>query len=174
MGAADELVEVIDRDGAVVDVVARAVMRERRLAHRTVFIAVVDRQDRIVVHQRASWKDVWPGRWDVCFGGVVGVGERWRDAAARELTEEAGVAVDPADLRYLWHDWFESADVVELGYVVLARHDGPFRPDDGEVEAIDRVPLTELGLWLTEHDVVDDSRALVVPSILADQRGGGW
>lgn len=167
MGAAEELVDVIDDDGTVVGVVTRAEMRERRLPHRTVFVAVVDDDDRVVVHQRASWKDVWPSRWDICFGGVVGAGEEWRAAAARELAEESGVVLDPADLRYVWHDWFAGDGMKELGYVYLARHDGPFRPDDGEVAVLDRVPLDELPGWITTHDVVDDSLALVLPSLLA-------
>jgi len=42
---------------------------------------------RLLVHRRADWKDVWPGRWDVCFGGVAGAGEpqflaTWEGAAS--------------------------------------------------------------------------------------------
>ena len=43
------------------------------------------------MHRRAEWKDVYPGYWDVCFGGVLGAGEAWDDAAHRELQEEAGI-----------------------------------------------------------------------------------
>jgi len=169
-----QLVDVIDEHGAVVAVVTRAQMRAEALPHRTVFIAVLDGEDQVIVHQRADWKDVWPSRWDVCFGGVVDAGETWRAAAVRELAEEAGVVVEPVDLRYLWHGWFHasgpavslSEEVHELGHVFLVRHDGPFTCPDGEVQAVDRVPLIDLGTWLDDHDVVDDSLALVVPSLI--------
>ncbi|MCB0972291.1 MAG: hypothetical protein KDA97_12360, partial [Acidimicrobiales bacterium] len=67
--AADaEQVEVVDLDGTVVDVVSRARMRRERLRHRCTYVVVVDSDERLVVHRRAEWKDVWPGRWDVAFG----------------------------------------------------------------------------------------------------------
>ncbi len=178
----EQLVDVIDEHGEVVEVVTRARMRAEALPHRTVFIAVLDREDRVIVHQRADWKDVWPSRWDVCFGGVVDAGEAWRDAAIRELAEEAGVVVSSSDLRYLWHGWFHAAgpdggpdggpaggsdrELHELGHVFLVRHDGPFTCPDGEVQTVDRVPLIDLGTWLDDHDVVDDSLALVIPSLI--------
>ena len=90
--AASELVDVVDPDGRVLEVVTRAEMRRRRLRHRTVFVAVVDPDERrLLVHRRADWKDTAPGWWDIAFGGVVAAGEGWDDAAVRELEEEAGV-----------------------------------------------------------------------------------
>ena len=76
----------------MLEIVTRAEMRRRRLRHRTVFVAVVDADDRrLLVHRRADWKDTAPGWWDIAFGGVVAAGEAWDDAAVRELEEEAGV-----------------------------------------------------------------------------------
>src|SRR5947209_15330433 len=92
-----EQVEILNERGAVVDVVGRDVMRAENLRHRAVYVAVVDGK-RLLVHQRAAWKDVWPARWDIAFGGVCGVGERWSDAAIRELAEEAGVVVAEREL----------------------------------------------------------------------------
>ena len=37
---------------------------------------------QLLVHRRSDAKDLWPGRWDVGVGGVVGAGEAWADAAA--------------------------------------------------------------------------------------------
>ena len=47
-----EAVEVVDDDGEVVGIVNRAEMRAGNFRHRSVGIAVVDSEDRIVVHQR--------------------------------------------------------------------------------------------------------------------------
>jgi isopentenyldiphosphate isomerase len=163
MAAADELVEVVDEHGAVVRVVTRADMRARNLLHRMAAVAVVTRAGEVVAHRRADWKDIWPGRWDVCFGGVPGVGEGWREAAARELAEEAGVAVEPSALRELAQGIFTDDDVAAVGRIFLARHDGPFHPADGEVAELALVPLGELDAWLAGRALCADSEALVVP-----------
>ena len=81
MTGPDELVDWVGEDDEVIAVVRRERMRRERLLHRAVFVAVIDGQDRVVVHQRAAWKDVWPSAWDVCFGGVVAAGESWADAS---------------------------------------------------------------------------------------------
>jgi 8-oxo-dGTP pyrophosphatase MutT (NUDIX family) len=167
--AAAELVEVVAPDGTVEAVVDRATMRRDRLRHRCTYVAVVDHRDRLVVHQRAPWKDVWPSRWDVAFGGVVGVGEDWDDAARRELAEEAGLAVP---LERIGGGVYDDADVSVLGAVYLARHDGEISFPDGEVVASDRVPLDELDAWLAGHATCPDSVAFVVPAV-GPLRGGG-
>lgn len=157
--AAAQLVEVVALDGTVERVVTRAEMRAGRLRHRCTYVLVVDRDERLIVHQRAPWKDVWPGRWDVAFGGVVGVGEEWGAAAQRELAEEAGIE---AGLQALGDGAYDDADVSVLGRVYLARHDGPFTFPDGEVVASDRVPLDEVADWIAAHELCPDSLALAV------------
>lgn len=152
------MVEVVEPDGTVVEVVSRARMRAERLRHRCTYIAVVDSNNRLVVHQRAAWKDVWPSRWDVAFGGVVSVGEDWAEAALRELQEEAGIT---AELSLLGTGTYEDDDVSVLGCAYLARHDGLLAPADGEVVALDRVALIDLATWLEQHETTPDSVALV-------------
>ena len=140
-------------------------MRAANHRHRSVGIAVVDGAGRLVVHQRADWKDVWPSRWDVGFGGVVGVGESWEEAAHRELLEEAGV---DADLTDLGEGTYEDGDVRMVGRLYLARHDGPFHFADREVVAEDRVPLDGLRAWIDDgRETCPDSVATLVPRVLA-------
>lgn len=162
--AAAELVEVVDEQGAVERVVTRAEMRAGRLRHRCTYVLVLDRDDRLVIHRRAPWKDVWPDRWDVAFGGVVAVGEPWDDAARRELAEEAGVE---AVLRHAGGGAYDDEAVSVLGRVYLARHDGPYTVPDGEVVAVERVPLAELDRLLVEREWCPDSVALAGPALRA-------
>lgn len=158
--AAAELVEVVSGDGAVERVVTRAQMRAEGLRHRCTYIAVLDDTGRLVVHRRAWWKDIYPGYWEVAFGGVVGVGESWDEAAARELAEEAGVH---APLELLHHSRYDEGTVHVLGAAYLARHDGPFRFADGEVIDHARVPLEQVRQWAAQRDVCPDSLAFVAP-----------
>ena len=156
----DALVDVVDDHGVVLRTATRREVRAANLLHRSVFIAVIDGAGRLVVHQRADWKDIWPSRWDIAFGGVVDAGETFAAAAARELAEEAGI---DAPLEVLGSGRYEDDAVREVAEVLLARSDGPFSFPDGEVAASDRVPLTELDAWVTAHDVVPDSLAIVGP-----------
>jgi isopentenyldiphosphate isomerase len=157
-----EFVEHLDDDGAVLGTVTRAEMRRANLRHRSVSIVVVNRRDELLAHRRARWKDLWPSRWDLAFGGVVTAGEAWEDAAARELAEEAGVHVT---LDYLGEESYEDADTRELARVYLARSDGPFQHDDGEVVETAWVPLTELSGWIDGRELCPDSLTIIVPRL---------
>ena len=170
--AAEQLVEHVDADGRVIEIVTRADMRRRVLRHRSVYIAVLDPDDRLLVHKRADWKDVFPGAWDLAFGGVCDVGEAWADAAHRELWEEAGVRAELEDRGRVAYD---GPDVSLVGNLYLARHDGPFRFDDGEVADSRWVPIGELATFVADHETPSDSRAIVTAASLTtqDQAGPG-
>jgi isopentenyldiphosphate isomerase len=162
--SADELVEEVDLEGRALRVVTRAEMRTARLRHRAVFIVVLSSDGRLLVHRRADDKDLWPSRWDVAAGGVVGAGEAWDDAAARELAEELGV--DAVRLEHLAGASFEDPDVRLVGETYLAVTDGPFRFADGEVVAarwVDRVALDDL---LTTEQFCPDSLAIALPLVI--------
>lgn len=159
--AGDELVEEVDVDGRVLRIVTRAEMRAALLRHRCTYVAVITSRDEIVVHKRADWKDVYPGWWDVTFGGVCDPGEAWDDAARRELAEEAGlfdVALEPVGPMA-----FAGEDGAVLGRVYLARTDQEPECPDGEVVATDRVKLNDLNAWFEGRDVCLDSRDVVWP-----------
>ena len=160
--ADDDLVEHIAIDESVIEVVTRREIRERRLRHRCTYIVVVDSADRVVVHQRARWKDVYPGWWDVAFGGVCDVGESWEAAAKRELFEEAGLRVPLQDLGSLHYD---EADGLAIGRIFLARTDDEPVLNDGEVVQVDRIPRRALPAWAADRDVCLDSGQTILPML---------
>lgn len=162
--AATDLVEVLDERGAVVAVVPRSRMRAENLRHRGVAIVVCD-GSRVLVHQRASWKDVWPSRWDLAFGGVCDVGERFSDAALRELAEEAGITVAEDELLDLGDGRHEGDAVRVLTRIYAVTHPGPFRFADGEVQAVEWLERGELAAWADGHELCDDARELLLPRL---------
>jgi isopentenyldiphosphate isomerase len=155
--AAGEPVEEVDEAGRVVRVVSRAEM------------LVVDRTARLLVHRRAVWKDVWPGRWDVAFGGVAGLGEPAAETARRELAEEAGVE---AELEPLGAGRYEDGEVRVLGEVFLARADGPFTFADGEVVEAAWVAREDLPGWLAGRRLCPDSVAIALPLLPGRRQPG--
>ncbi|HQF93867.1 MAG TPA: NUDIX domain-containing protein [Microthrixaceae bacterium] len=161
-GAGDELVEEVDTDGRVLRVVTRAEMRAARLRHRTTFIAVVDADHRLLVHQRSPLKDVWPSRWDIAAGGVAAVGESWEDGARRELAEELGI---DAAVVALGGGRYDDEDVKTVAEVFLARHAGAVRFADGEVVDARWVTLGELNELIRSENCCPDSIALVLPLV---------
>jgi len=161
-----ELVDVVDDDDRVIGTVTRAEMRRRNLQHRSVGIAVLGTDGRLLVHRRAEDKDVWPGRWDLAVGGVVAAGEDYATAAVREVGEEIGVDAGPGtgvELRPVGAGRYADDDVASLVRCYAIVHDGPFRFDDGEVievRWVDRAALDEL---MSTATFVPDSIAMLLP-----------
>jgi 8-oxo-dGTP pyrophosphatase MutT (NUDIX family) len=160
----DELVDIVDESDRVIDTVTRRDMRARRLRHRAVYIAVQSNDGRLLVHQRSFAKDVRPGAWDIAVGGVVGAGESYDSAAARELAEEIGV-IDATPVP--WGGGVFGDDSYELiGRCYHVVHDGPFTFADGEVIAAKWVDRAELDALLRDEDVVSDSVALLLDRLI--------
>jgi isopentenyldiphosphate isomerase len=155
--AARELVDVVDDGDRIVATVTRAEMRARRLKHRCVFIVVRRSDGHLLVHQRSAEKDLLPSAWDVAVGGVVGCGEGWDEAAARELAEEVGI--DGPPLRFRRATRYQDELVDEVVRVYDLTWDGPIAFDDGEVVA---------AVWLDEAELtVRRARDLFCPDSLA-------
>lgn len=161
--AAAQLVEHVDVDGSLIEVVTRADMRARSLRHRSVYIAVLDDDDRLLLHKRADWKDIYPGAWDLAFGGVCDVGESWDDSAARELMEEAGVS---AELRDRGPVSYEAPGVALIGRLYTCRHAGPFAFNDGEVTDTQWLAISDLDDFVASNDVPEDSAAIITQTTL--------
>jgi isopentenyldiphosphate isomerase len=161
--SSEELVEVVDERGTVLRVVTRAEMRAGRLRHRAVFIVVLSYDGRILVHLRSGGKDLWPSRWDLAAGGVVGAGEAWEQAARRELAEELGVE-EPA-LEHLGGGAYGDDDVELLGEVFMVVSDGPFHFSDGEVVEARTVDRRELDAMVASLPFCPDSIALALPFV---------
>lgn len=159
-----ERVEVVEPDGTVTGIVTRAEMRAGVLRHRCTYTVVLTGDDRVIVHQRADWKDVFPSAWDLAFGGVCDVGEDWEASAARELAEEAGIT--GVELLPLGDVAYEGDDAKVVGRAFWCRTDDEPTCPDGEVQAVDTVALADLGAWVDGRDLPSDTREALVPLVL--------
>lgn len=172
----DEQIDHVDEQGNVIEVVSRGRMRAETLRHRCTYVAVVRSNGALVVHRRAEWKSIYPGFWDLGFGGVCGAGEDWYSAAVRELAEESGLTLDDLtsdDLVDLGAVRYDAHDGHIVGRVYLARSDAELTCPDGEVIGLDEIPLDDLADWMEGRDVALDSKAVMLPLLLGSNGRDG-
>lgn len=158
----DELVDIVDEADRVIGVATRREVRARVLKHRCVSILVCSSAGQVLIHRRSERKDLWPGFWDFCAGGVLAAGEGWEEAARRELAEELGVT---GPLAFVGSATYRDAQVDEIARLYAVTHDGPFAFSDGEVVEAFFVTLEELAARLARYRFVPDSVALAWPLI---------
>ncbi|MFD3540284.1 NUDIX domain-containing protein [Streptomyces sp. NPDC058662] len=133
MNAADEVLDVVDRDDRVTGRAPRGEVYARGLIHRCVFVEVLGPGGTVFVHRRTASKLVFPGHYDMFVGGVVGAGEDCARAALREAEEELGVSglEQPEPLfKFL----YEGPAGAWWSYVHQVRCELPVRPQVSEVD----------------------------------------
>ncbi|MET9887211.1 NUDIX domain-containing protein [Streptomyces sp. NPDC006430] len=143
VSAADEVLDVVDRDDRVTGRAPRGEVYAGGLIHRCAFVQVRDARGRIFVHRRTASKLVFPSAHDMFVGGVLGAGESYAQAALREAEEELGVAglAQPVPLfKFL----YEGPGGAWWSYVHEVRCDLPVQPQESEVAWY---------AWLTEEEL---------------------
>jgi isopentenyldiphosphate isomerase len=146
----DEVVDVVDEHDRVVGQATRREVRGRNLLHRAVAVLCRRTGGEIFVHRRADGKDVFPGHYDMFVAGMVGAGETYEAAAARELAEELGV--DGTALVPAFQERYEGPEERSWSVVYEVRWDGEVRIDPVEVAWGGWLSPAELDRRLTEAE----------------------
>jgi 8-oxo-dGTP pyrophosphatase MutT (NUDIX family) len=116
-----------------------------------------------------------PGlRWWFTPGGGLDAGETPARGAARELLEETGLRVDPAELGApIWHEvteftyrtrWYRQSQDFFVLHLGGPRHDG-WRVDTAGFDADERAVVDEHRWWTA--DEIDDTDETVYPTVLS-------
>lgn len=159
MSAADEILDIVDEQDRVVGQSPRGEAYARGLRHRCVFIEARDDRGHLFVHRRTPTKLVFPSRYDMFVGGVVGAGESYEDAALREAEEELGVSGLPRPsylFKFLYDD---GAGQTWWSAVYEVRCELPVSPQVEEVAWHAFLPEDEVERRLTEWAWVPDGLA---------------
>lgn len=162
MTSAQELVAIFDAQGNHTGHATRARMRAEGLWHASTGILVRSLDGRrIYVHRRTDTKDVYPGLYDCCAGGVLAAGEDPDTGAARELAEELGVRDVP--LRPLFQTRFDEGYVRYHAYLYEVRTDGPFTHQPEEVAWGGWMDVDEVRYRVADPEwpMVPDGRAFI-------------
>src|SRR5262249_59327539 len=89
------------------------------------------------------------GWWCMACAGHVAAGESYREAALRELAEEAGIDDPGLELDHLGTFLMELPDETEMASVFRARYDGPLVVRPPEVIGLVAYPPDEVPEPLT-------------------------
>jgi len=133
----EEWLPIVDADGVPQGKARRCdVHGNPALLHPVVHCLVCNAEGAILLQLRSASKDVQPGRWDTSVGGHVGVREAIEFAVVREMSEEVGIDVSLTQLRFLYRYLMRSSIESELVYTFSLSHEGPFRPEPGEIDEL--------------------------------------
>ena len=92
-----------------------------------------------------------PGKWDQSAGGHVDEGEKYEDAAQREVREELGAP--ELKLQKVLKMFTEDTDELmkikrRFSVLYVASYDGEIKPNHEEVSEVKWIRLKELESWM--------------------------
>lgn len=92
---------IVDEAGKIVGEDTRENIHKEGLLHKEVHVWFYTSDGRIIFQHRVKNKDTFPDMLDATVGGHVELGMGWLGTAIKEIKEETGIGVVPADLRYI-------------------------------------------------------------------------
>ncbi|WP_027590951.1 NUDIX hydrolase [Pseudomonas sp. RL] len=144
-----ELVAWVDEEDRLLGSLPRAELRARGCIGRCTYILLFNSAGELCVHRRTLSKALYPGFWDVAAGGMVGPGEGYAEAAARELHEELGIIGVP--LREHGRFFFDEPGNRLWGVVFSAISDEPLLLQPEEVQEACFMPVSAV-LAHSQHE----------------------
>ncbi len=127
----------------------RALVHRLRLLHRAVHVVVSLPDGQFVIQKRSEKKDSYPLHWE-CVGGHLGPGERYDEAACREVEEELGVT--PQKLTYVAKLPPSAETGWEFIEIYRAEVDFPLHPNEHEIAQLRFLTLPQLQEMLARRD----------------------
>lgn len=132
----DELIDVIDEAGNVLEQRGFREVHNLGLLHRFCRVLLMNTQGEFILHT-VGMDNKNIGKLDAP-GGHLDAGETYEQAAIRELYEEMNVKLNESDLVFLGTIEDRSTPKYEnmIGQAYLAIHDGPYAIEEDEIDAV--------------------------------------
>ena len=160
-----ELIDVLDENGIKTgEVLSRNEIHQKGLWHRAIVVAIVNKNNQVLLQQRSFKKDKNAGKWDISVAGHISTGQDALSAAAREINEEVsvnlGYKIDIKDFRY------RKEQVINENYIerqfydffILRKNDlkaENIKVQASEVEQVKFVNISELNEMIENGEVVE-------------------
>jgi isopentenyldiphosphate isomerase len=149
-----EFIDVVDEKDNIVGKASREDIRGTKVRHRATGIIVFNNQGEFIVHKRPLGRKLYPGEYDIFFGGAVDCGEDYDIAAHRELGEEAGIKYD--NIIPLFNFKYTSDVLCYNGHFYYCVHKGGCSFQKTEVENARFITLDEFEQMLETEKFCDD------------------
>lgn len=134
-----ELVDLVNEEDQIVGKALRSECHGNpHLIHRAAHVLVFNDRQQLLLQKRSKSKDIQPGKWDTSVGGHLDLGEGYRVAAVREMSEELGVEGVP--LAELYPSKIRNQIESENIFTFMAIYSGPI---DFAVDEIQEVRFWE-------------------------------
>jgi len=143
----NELLQVVDSKDRPLRAATREEIHRQGWRHRAVHVLVFNRAGDLYLQRRSAGKDRYPGYWDSSASGHVLAGESYDQAALRELREEIGVEAEKLEPVGAVSASPDSDN--EFIRVYALTHDGPFRPNEAEIDEARFFSISQVRLELS-------------------------
>lgn len=98
----------------------------------------------LLFQKRSQTVDRNPGKWDISAAGHVNAGESKLAAAVREAREELGATINADNLSFVLSHYGRKQNGIHTAYLYEWDGSETFQFDDGEVEDVQWVPVSEV------------------------------
>jgi isopentenyldiphosphate isomerase len=95
------ILNIVDEKDNVTGVATREDIHAKGLLHREMHVWFYNKKGEVFFQMRAKDKDTFPGLLDASVGGHVEIGDSYEKTALKEAEEEAGLKIDPRDLKFI-------------------------------------------------------------------------
>jgi len=127
---------------------------------RNVAIFILDESKKLLIVKRSPDKKSFPNRYDLVVCGNVKAGEKYPEAAQRELMEELGIKCGLKHLGKIFNEFKENDKIVKyFTCIFLGRHAGKVKLSDELVE------LKKLSIKNVE-ELVEKDKYLFTPGFV--------
>jgi isopentenyldiphosphate isomerase len=146
----DEYIEILDRNGIPTGKRCwKSEAHDKGYFHASVHIWLYTANGEILVQQRKTTKDTFPGLWDVSVAGHISFGESILRASTREIKEEIGLSIPSSKLHLIGtstHKHVHQNGIIdhELHHLFITETSVPMKNikiQQEEVAAIQMIPL---------------------------------
>ena len=130
---------------------------DKTLIHRTVGALIFNDKGQLLLQKRSQTKDMEAGLWGISAAGHVTQGQTDDEAVHRELQEELGIN---APLTFVCKFITRNDMETESAALFKGIHNGPFTPDDEEVDEVRFFDPREIKLFVVQRKLILTDAAL--------------
>lgn len=135
MSEQEELLEVVDHEGKIVNILPRMhIHGNPSLIHRVVHVLIFNEEGKLLLQKRSLNKDVAPGKWDTSVGGHINLGEDPMTATRREMEEELGISL--CEPRFLYTYIHTNSYETELVYTYACIYEDEIFLNPEEIDEV--------------------------------------